>query len=426
MTGETRRAVVVGAGIVGVCTGIELRRRGFEVQVVDRAAPGEACSFGNAGVLGVQSCVPFAIPGILGDVPRMLIDRRGPLALRREGILRTLPWVVKFLRSAYDGSVAERGASMKALNGTTLELHQRLAREAGVPELIVETNYLYCYRRPEDVDIENGLAWRLRREHGARIEVFDGAAIGEVEPDLGPRYRRAVRVGPIGHATNPFRLTEAYAGLLRRMGGATLRAEVVRLVPGERTTSVATDQGALEAEVVVVAAGSWSLKLIEPLGITFPLIAERGYHVTFAEPGIRLSNVCNEAARHVAVSSMEMGLRIAGTAELGDPDAPADWRRADVLAELVREMFPRADLQRPSRWMGPRPGTPDSLPVIGPLPGHPGIMVATGHGHLGLTGGPMTGRIIAALASGERINMPLAPFAVDRFLGRNAARRASA
>jgi D-amino-acid dehydrogenase len=112
---------------------------------------------------------------------------------------------------------------------------------------------------------------------------------------------------------------------------------------------------------------------------------------------------------------MEMGLRIAGTEELGLADDPPSWRRAEVLVRQAKAIFPGARLDKFTRWMGPRPGTPDSLPAIGPIPGHPNIYLAAGHGHLGLTGGPNTGRIIAAIASGERLNMDLAPYAPGRY-----------
>jgi D-amino-acid dehydrogenase len=417
---EQARIAVIGAGIVGTCTAIELRRRGFAVTLIDRLAPGEACSYGNAGILGSQSCVPFALPGILRDVPRMLFDREGPLVVRWDGLRRTVPWVLRFLASAKSDRVAPAADAMKALYGSTAELHEALAREAGVPELIEPSHYFYLFKSPGDVNVESGLAWRLRRERGATIEVFDGEAVREVEPEVSPLYQRAVRLGPIGKTTNPLRLTQAYARLFQKMGGVVKRASVATIRPGAPAT-VMTTEGDVSADTVVVAAGSWSLKLLEPLGFTFPLIAERGYHMTFAEPGITLRHVCNDPARHAAISSMETGLRIAGTEELGDADAAPDWRRAAVLEGIVRSMFPRADLSRGSRWMGPRPGTPDSLPAIGQVPGHANIFVATGHGHLGLTGGPPTARIVASLIAGERLNMDLAPYRPDRFAARRAA-----
>lgn len=415
MSDRVQHVAVIGAGIVGTCIAIEMRRRGVDVTLMDRGGAGDACSFGNAGILGMQSCVPFALPGIASTIPSMLFDPKSPLALRREGLTRTLPWMWRFLRTAYDGSVTDRADAMKALYGNALDLHEQLAREAGVPDLVRETYYLHLFDAAEKADVETGLAWKLRRERGARITRLSSGEIRELEPEISEHFTHAVRFGPIGHTVNPHRLTQAYAALFERMGGIMKRTRAIRIIPSGARPVVVTDQGDVVADKIVVAAGSWSLDLLRPLGASFPLIAERGYHLTFAEPGIKLDHVLNEPSRHVAISSMEMGLRIAGTEELGDADAAPDWRRADVLKAVVAAVLPRADLSRPSRWMGPRPGTPDSLPVIGSVPGNNDIIVATGHGHLGLTGGPMTARIVAAQAMGERLNIDLAPYSFERF-----------
>ncbi len=415
MTQSERRAIVIGAGIVGVCTGIELLRRGWSVTIVDRQEPGEGCSFGNAGILAAQAVVPTAMPGIEKDARRMLLDPEGPLVVRWGSLPKTLPWLWQFRKAARGENLNSVADAMKALNGTTLELHERLAREASVPDLVRPTRYLYIARDKAKLDVDKGLAWRLRRERGSEIEVLDGADLHEAEPELSREYQRGVRLGPIGFTTNPFRLTQSYAALFRREGGRLVKAEVRALRPAGAVTGLETSAGQMAAETVIIAAGAWSLALASPLGLRLPLIAERGYHVTFSEPGIALNHVLSEAELQFAVTPMEMGLRIAGTEELGLADDRPAWRRADVLARQARRMFPNANLEKASKWMGPRPGTPDSLPAIGPLPGHPNIMIAAGHGHLGLTGAPNTGRIIAAIASGERLNIDLAPFAPNRY-----------
>ncbi len=420
MGSTRRRAIVIGAGIVGVCSAIELNRRGWSVTLVDRLDPGEGCSYGNAGILAAQAVVPVAMPGIEREAPSMLLDPESPLVIRWASLPWTARWLWNFRKAANAERLPAAADGMKALFGTTVELHEALARDAGVPDLVRPTRYLYVARDPAKLDVENGLSWRLRRERGAEIEVLDGEDLYAAEPELTREYKRGVRLGPIGYTTNPFRLTQSYARLFQREGGRVVKAEVRALRPAGAVTGLETSAGQMAAESIVVAAGSWSMTLLRPLGLTLPLIAERGYHVTFADPGITLNHVISEAERHFAVTSMEMGLRVAGTEELGLADDKPAWRRADVLERQARAMFPRARLADGKRWMGPRPGTPDSLPAIGAIPGHPNIFIAAGHGHLGLTGGPNTGRIVASLASGERLNMDLSPFAPDRYGSRSA------
>jgi D-amino-acid dehydrogenase len=413
--GQGRRAIVVGAGIVGVCCGIELKRRGFDVTVIDRVPPGESCSFGNAGILAAQAVVPVPMPGIMWQAPRMLLDPEGPLVVRLGSLRQTIPWLWKFYQSTGIDKVQRTADAMKALYSNTVELHEGLAREAGVPDLVQTSRYLYICRDPRNADTENSLTWHLRRERGGEIEVFDGPALREVEPELSPIYKRGVRLGPMAKTLNPFRLTSSYGELLRRQGGTIVTAEVKAIRPDGARVNVDTNNGSHEADVAVIAAGAWSLKLLQPLGLDLPLIAERGYHMTFANPGVMLNHVMSDIERQFAVSNMEMGLRVAGTEELGHADDPPSWRRAEVLKRIGQEMLPNLNVDEGTRWMGPRPGTPDSLPAIGPLPNHPNIFVACGHGHLGLTGGPNTGRIVAGLAAGERLNINLAPYAPDRF-----------
>jgi D-amino-acid dehydrogenase len=405
----------VGTGIVGVCTGLELRRRGWAVTLIDRLEPGAGCSFGNAGILASQAVVPIALPGLHAQLPGLLLNPDSPLAIRWRSLPGTWRWLLQFRRAATLAKVARTADAMKALYGGCVELHQALAQEAGVPELVRTTPGLYVHRDPAAIDVVNGLAWKLRRERGASIEVLDGAALRDAEPELGSAYTRGVRMGAMGYTTNPYRLTQAYAALFRRMGGAIVRAEVQSLQPRGAGVRVETASQMFDVDAVVVAAGAWSAQLVKPLGLKLALIAERGYHMTYADPGIRLHHVVSEIEGHFAVTPMEMGLRIAGTEEIGLPDDPPSWRRAALLERQLRRMFPNANLGQGTRWMGPRPGMPDSLPAIGRVPGHSNIFIAAGHGHLGLTGAPRTARLVADLVTGEAASLALQPYAPERF-----------
>jgi len=402
---DSRRAIVIGAGIVGVCTGLELLKRGWQVTIIDRLEPGEGCSFGNAGILAAQAVVPVGMPGIMRKAPKMLLD----------SLPRTIPWLLHMRRAATMEQVPKTADAMKALNGTTVELHEAIAREAGVPDLLKPSHYLYVQRDASQVDVDKALSWRLRRERGGQIEVLTGKALREAEPDLAGDYQIGVRLGPMAFTLNPFRLTQSYAKLFAQKGGEILKAEVRALRPNGGVVGVETSAGTRQAEVVSINAGAWSRELVRQLGFDLPLIAERGYHMTFPKAGVKLNHVISELEHQFAVTPMEMGLRVAGTEELGHADEPPAWRRAESLKRHARRMFPRANLEEGTRWMGPRPGSPDSVPFIGAIPGHPNIFIGAGHGHLGLTGGPNTGRLLAAMASGERLNIPLEPYRPERF-----------
>lgn len=413
-----RTCVVVGAGIVGICVGLALLKRGCSVTLVDRLEPGMGCSYGNAGILASMAVVPVGLPGFERQLPRMLFDPESPLVLRWSALPHTLPWLLRFRRAATMQQVPLTADAMKALYGTSVQRHRLLAQEAGVPELVRGTPGLYVHRSPQAIDVWHDLPWRLRRARGAAIEVLDGAALRDAEPALSSEYTRGVRMGPMGFTTNPLRLAQAYAALFVRRGGRILQADVRRLQSPGHSVLVESSGGVLTADTAVVAAGAWSRALVEPLGLALPMIAERGYHMTFADPGIALNHVVSEVALHFAVTPMENGLRVAGTEELGLADEPPAWRRTAVLEKQARRMFPGLRSDKGTRWMGPRPGLPDSLPALGAVPGHARVFLAAGHGHLGLTGAPHTGEIVAALVAGEPLALDLAPFAPGRFQGR--------
>jgi D-amino-acid dehydrogenase len=153
------------------------------------------------------------------------------------------------------------------------------------------------------------------------------------------------------------------------------------------------------------------------LGVRVPLEAERGYHLVFTDPGLTLNHSILDADRTFVTSSMEMGVRSAGTAEFAGLDAPPNYRRARVFARHAKALLPKLNTASSEEWMGTRPASPDSVPYIGPVPGHPRIFCGFGHGHLGLTGAPMTGHMLAALVADEPLNTDMTPYRLDRFHG---------
>ena len=331
------------------------------------------------------------------------------------GSAHLAPWLVRFWRAGRAARIPAIADALLALNGPTVTLYKALAKEAGAPELIRESAYLHVSRDPRAFDLE-ALDWRLRRERGATLTLLKNGEIREVEPAVGPAYRAGVMIAPQGHTTNPARLVQVLAASFQRLGGEVRLAEVRSLHPQPSgPLRLQTTAGEFMADRLVVAAGAWSARLAAQIGVKLPLEAERGYHVTFAEPGIALRNTVTEAKRMFIATSMEPGLRLAGTAEFAGLHAAPNWRRARVLAAHGKRLFPGLDTSRPSEWMGHRPSLPDTLPVIGPAPGARDVVFAFGHGHTGLTGAPMTARIVAGMVAGEPLNLDVGPYRADRF-----------
>lgn len=409
--------VVIGAGIVGLCVAWHLARRGARVTVLDRAEPGGGASSGNAGAISGGSVAPLAMPGVLRQVPRMLLDPEGALHIPPRYALRAAPWLLRFVASARPARVAAIAGALSSLLYDAMEQHRLILAEEGALDLIRETGQLYLYR-DRDHYAKDAEAWVLRQRHGMRIEFLDGiGAIRELEPDVRGDYRLGLFIPEQGSCLNPLRHVQVVARGVERMGGRIRRAAVKAITTeAGRVTGVATAEGAVAADQVVLAAGAWSARLLAPLGIRVPLETQRGYHVMLPDAGITLRRPVVPADRKAFITPMEHGLRVAGTVEFGGLEAPPTPRRAELLLRDLRNVFPQARTEGAEGfWMGHRPCLPDSLPVIGPVARWPGLWCAFGHGHLGLTGSAPTGAILARAMLGQRPNLDLAPFAAERF-----------
>lgn len=413
----SQRIIVIGAGIVGLCTAWHLARSGAAVTVLDGEAPGSGASSGNAGAISAGSVAPLAMPGVLKQVPGMLLDPAGALHIPPSYALRAAPWLLRFVASARPARVAAIAEALAGLLGNAMEEHRRILAEEGALDLIRETGQLYLYRDRAQYAKDAG-GWALRQQHGMRIEFLDGReAIRDIEPDMQGDYALGLLIPEQGSSINPRRQAEVVARGVERLGG-TLRQEAARalLTEAGRVTGVATAAGPILADQVVLAAGAWSARLLAPLGFRVPLETQRGYHVMLPDAGISLQRPVVPADRKAFISPMEEGLRIAGTVEFGGLEAPPTPRRAALLLEDLRKAFPQARTEGAAgHWMGHRPCLPDSLPVLGPVTSWPGLWCAFGHGHLGLTGSAPTGALLARAMLGPAPNQDLAPFAVERF-----------
>lgn len=415
--GDGPRVVVVGAGIVGICAGLQLQREGARVTVLDPQAPGEGASFGNGAVIGEEAVVPVATPSVLRQLPRMLSDPLSPLAVRWSYLPRLFPWLLRFLWAARPGEVERISRALAALLDGAIDAFTPLLREAGEPEMIRRTGWLCVYESERGFRAgQSGIALQQRR--GTRLEVLPAEALRQLEPALGDsgRFHAGVYYPDVAHTVDNYRLVQVLARALRQRGGRILREEVTGFEMGpDGPTQVRTDKEAHACDHVVIAAGAWSRALTRQLGSDPPLDTERGYHLTLPEPGVSPRMPVYSTERGMVCTPLESGLRLAGTVELGGLKAPPDWRRADILLENARRWFPGLDGAGATRWMGFRPSMPDSLPVIARAPKAPNTVFAFGHGHCGLMLGARTGELVRDLVLDREPAIDLAPFRADRF-----------
>ena len=409
------RVVVVGAGMVGVCTALWLQESGHEVTLIDRGAPGRATSYGNAGIFATYSCIPINSPRRFVDTPSMLFDAHGPLSIQWSYLPRFLPWALRFLAACRPGRVRATVRALGAILAHAEEGFRPLARRAGIDSLLGEAGALYVYESEESWRRDRGNRER-RRANGVAFRELDASEVFELEPALANVVHRGIHFDDVYHLRNPHAVVDGLARAFVQWGGRLLHAEVKSIaggIPG--LLEVVSSGERLPADRVVVAAGAWSTRLLGPLAAGIPLDTERGYHVMFPEAASLLSRPVAPVDGGFFMTPMEGGLRAAGTVEFAGLDAPPRQARVEALTAAVRRLLP--DLGDPAEsWLGFRPTLPDSLPAIGPLPSDPRILCAFGHQHLGMTLGGITGKLVAELVDGAtRPSVDLAPFRPDRF-----------
>jgi len=409
------RVIVLGAGIVGICSALALQRDGHAVTVVDRDDPGLGCSFGNAGIIHTGGCVPLATPGILKGVPGMLLDPEGALVIRWRFLPTLLPWLMKMLAASRPKRVEAICQALAPLSTAAKAAYLPLLNEAGAVHLLRPRGELYVYRSRKSFE---SARWEMeiRRGFGIPVDDLDAAAIREMEPALSPQYRFGHYQPASAYMASPLRLVQSLASLFARNGGKILRSEVRDIEPRDGGGALLrTSTGDIEASRFVLCAGAHSKPFAARFGVDVPLESWRGYHIMVPHGDIGLNGVVADGDLHFGVTPMEDGIRVAGLIELASVDEPPNYARADLFVKLAKQLIPKFPDQPESRWMGHRPGMPDTLPVIAPVPGHGGAWFAFGHGQLGLTFGAVTGQLVSDMVAGRTPRFDIAPYRPGRF-----------
>lgn len=385
MSRANAHVAVVGAGIVGVCIAYQLRKRGVDVLLIDRDEPGRGCSYGNSGAISSASVVPLATPGIIRSVPGMLGKPDSPLFLPWRYLPQALPWLLQFVQASRKDRVLASAKHLAELHHEAVARHIALASEVGRPDLIIQRGHLHLY--PDKAALQrDAFGWQLRRDHGVQYQILDRDGILQLEPNVSPRYQTGVFMADQATVANPFQYVQAIARKYQDNGGR-LRSGVVQAITPAEGGQWHLDVGGdvVSVSQVVVAAGVWSRKLLEPLGVKLALESQRGYHVQFQGGPAPVSRTVVLTDQRVFLTPMTDGLRVGGTVEIAGVNATPDPRRAEALARIALESFSELADQPYTTWSGHRPCMPDSVPVIGPADNHRGLFIATGHGHLGLT-----------------------------------------
>lgn len=410
-----RHVAVIGAGIVGVSTAIWLLRDGHRVTLVDRKGPGEGTSHGNGGVLASCSVIPVTVPGLLKKAPRMLFDPNQPLFLKWSYLPKLAPWLVRYLRHSNAVSVRHRAAALAPIIGDSLNDHRALAAGTGAEKWITPCDYVFVYRDRAHYD-GDAFGFTVRREHGFEWDELEGDDWRAYDPIFGAGLGFGARFGGHGRITDPGRYVKDLAAHAESLGAELRIGEITDIArQNGAVTGIRFSGETLACDDVVLATGAWSGPLAKKLGIDVPLESERGYHLELWEPSAMPRAACMIASGKFVATPMDGRIRLAGIVEFGGLDAPASTAPFRLLEKNIRDAIPGLTWKHTVEWMGHRPSIADSIPLIGEAPALKGAWLGFGHDHVGLTGGPKTGRLLSQLISGRQPNIDLTPYSPARF-----------
>ncbi|MBV9863350.1 MAG: FAD-dependent oxidoreductase [Alphaproteobacteria bacterium] len=408
-------AIVIGAGVVGLSTALYLQRAGRQVVILDPLGPAGGASFGNAGMISADTAAPIAMPGMLRKVPGWLRDRTGPLVVRPAYFPKALPWLLRWAKEGRIERVLAISDAMRALHRNAFECWRDLLGAEGFAELIRRSGQVHVWDSAEET-AGAAIERQIQARHGIEAQTLSADDLRQMLPGISPEVTRGVLVPGNGFTISPARMVRRLGELFRAAGGEIVAERALKLIPRDGGGwMVMTNVANRTAPQVVVATGAWSRTLLDPLGVTVALETERGYHAMLPSPSVTPRYTISYKSRGFGVTPMEEGLRVAGTVEIAGLDAPPDESRARILVGHAKRLFPGLTHGEPSLWMGFRPSTPDSLPVLGEAQRHPGLFLAFGHGHFGMTGGPPSGRLVSQLMLGAAPPIDPAPYRPQRF-----------
>ena len=405
---------VIGAGIQGICSSIYLIKKGFKVTLMDREDPGNhSASYGNAGHFSPYASVPVNRPDILLDVPSMLLNSTGPLALKWNYVPKMIPWFLKFIKNCSSKNMMHTAKYMHQILDLALPAYDELFEDIDIDGLVENKGIIYFWT---DKDLKSReLEIRTRNELGVDQQILTPHEIHDLEPHIKQVYHGGILYPNARHARNPQKILLKLFDLFIKKGGTFEKKNVkkINFLPDEKPI-IQTESESYNFDKLVITCGAFSKQLTDQVNEKIPLDTERGYHVHFKNHDHLLSRPVIFLNKGFGITPMEQGLRVVGTVEFGGLKNPISKKRILNLVNNAKYLFPELTTHY-DEWLGFRPTLPDYLPVIGPSKNHKNLFYSFGHHHLGWTLGAISGKIISAIVAKENTNLNLAPYNSLRF-----------
>ena len=403
---------IVGAGIQGVCNALYLQKKGYIVTLFDRDEPGNSASYGNAGHFSPYAAIPVNRPDLITDIPSMLLNSTGPLALKWNYVPRMIPWFTRFLMNCSKNKMMHTAKYMHQILDLSLSAYDELFDEIDIEGLVENKGMLYLWNEKnlKSRDFEK----EIRNELGIKYQMVNKKEIHDLEPNLKPFYHEGVFYDYARHTRNPKKiLLKLFENFIKK-GGKFLKLNINDINFDDNKPVLRSETQRYIFDKLVIACGAFSKKLTDKLHENIPLDTERGYHIHFKDYDHLLSRPIVYLNKAVAITPMEQGLRVVGTVEFGGLKNPLSKSRIKNLivnANNILEGLPK----HKDEWLGFRPTLPDYLPVLGASKNYKNVYYSFGHHHLGWTLGAISGKIVSSMIAEENTNLDINPYSSQRF-----------
>ncbi|PWC16705.1 NAD(P)/FAD-dependent oxidoreductase [Brenneria corticis] len=411
-----KKAVVVGGGIVGVCCALFLQNEGLQVTLIDCAEPGESTVKWSGGLLAVSDVFPLSRPSILKRIPSALIKPYGPLSIRPGAFPGILPWAMHFLANARSARITATSQAMATLTRNVYSDYEVLLKDGGNKNLIGNKPVIQVFKHASGRENYQGHAEQCHAL-GFQTTELSSADIADLEPVLAGKFAHGVMLNDWRAVNDTRSFMVALTNLFLQRGGERLMQKVTGLSEksGIATGVILNGQRHLPGDHFVIAAGMGSRHFFKQLGVNIPLIGIAGYKTLLTEPGVTFNHSVIYTDGGFCFTPMTRGLQMGGMLEFAGANAKPDFRRAEIIMQQARELLPQLNPVKQETGVGYRPTLPDSKPVIDRSHRLPNVLMAFGHGSLGLTLGATTGRIVSELVAGKIPGQDIAPFSAYRF-----------
>ena len=408
-----KNIAVVGAGIVGICSAYFLKKSGFQVTLIDKEKPVTMTSFGHACSFADYANVPVNYPGLLWDIPSMLLRKDGPLAVDFFYIIKNLPWAINFLKNCRKEKVDEIATSLTNLLKHSQLSYDEIFKDVNVKEFISHEENLYLFDTKKSFE-NYEYANIIRKNNNVKVRNLNKDEVKELEPNIADVYYSGQVFTGSRHTTNPLAISNKIFDKFIELGGIYINQHVKNLIQNEKNIELLMEDKNIKFDKIIICAGAWSNQIANMLGDKFPLDTERGYHILFETNEKLINRPVAWSESGFYLIQIHNGVRAAGTVEIAGLNKPPNNKRLSMIERQSRKVLPQLGKVQ-STWMGRRPTLPDSLPIIGNSQKNNNIIYAFGHQHVGWTLGAVTGKIIDSLSRDQIPNIDISAYSPSRF-----------